>query len=190
MNSIIYIPGISEPKEEGILDILSEKKEFVTILFSKWDSVKELERITLIDLHKKLVKIVKEKKKSGKVYLAGRSFGGGVAITLKSNLIDGIILFSPAIKLSDTDDFSENVKFEKIKRFFYNKISTSTVNKKGCPILIFHDPKDEVIPFINSLSMERQCSNVKLVKSNEGHKFVRSHEIINVIIDWLEKNGK
>ncbi|MBU1199784.1 MAG: lysophospholipase [Nanoarchaeota archaeon] len=187
MRIIIYVPGIHEDEKNGLINTLSSISNVDFILFSPWSSIEELEELNLNSLHEKLLALIKEKSAENQVFLAGRSFGGGIALTLNSDLIKGIILFAPAIKFSTVNEFKKDVLFKNIKGFFEKSVNKEFIDLLSVPILIFHDEADKKIPFSNSERMSESCNNIKLIRCQKGHNFENSKELNMYIMKWLDE---
>ena len=92
-----------------------------------------------------------ESKGCKRIGIIGKSFGGCVALTYFNNKIGKMVLWAPAIGISDKSniDYWENRKGLTLSNLSRINLDKQTISKHSKPILIIHGTKDGIFPIAN-----------------------------------------
>ena len=129
-----------------------------------------------------------EKFKTKKIVFLGSSFGGSIALGAATKYNpDKLLLFAPVWEWSEQSGLDEEVAFAKraFKHVYrlgftdekemldllssYDELQPTHYTKNiTCPILVLHDPTDEIVPYQQTHAMSKQL-DFKVVEHAYGH---------------------
>ena len=124
--AVILLPGISGKAltdRYKDLEVALTKSDFYFLRFDLWKSVKELESMTLEEIHQAIDISIKFMQSIGckRIGFIGKSFGGGILLTYPHKYIKALVLLAPAI------GFDKESNINKIK----NKFGVFVTSSKG-----------------------------------------------------------
>lgn len=103
---VVMVPGAGHGPFGDIFDVVAYELAGAgkrVFRYESWESRDELEAKTLGELHRELEAAVDYLRSEGcsTVHVVAKSFGGGIALTYEGDDIDGLLLWAPAVELTD-----------------------------------------------------------------------------------------
>ncbi|HOY10937.1 MAG TPA: hypothetical protein PLK71_00175 [Candidatus Paceibacterota bacterium] len=198
--AIIFIPGVSGKAFTDKYKQLSDEclklgMDFLRV--QSWNSVEELEQKNIKQIQEDIDGAIKFLKSGGytKIFAIGKSLGGGILLTRNYPEITKMVLWAPAIGLSEEKgnlDDKISLPFSRIDSMLEVLIDKDLLSKIKIPIKIIHGDKDEIVPIDNSLKLASLlfCSDVTKMKGlrHSTETPEQEEELINKTIDFLNSN--
>ena len=183
--AVILLPGISGKALSNRyknLEVALRKSGFNFLRFDLWKSMKELETMTLKEIHQAIDTSIKFMHLNGckRIGFIGKSFGGGVLLTHPHKDIKALVLLAPAIGFDKESNINKikNQKFTKFKSIFDIAISKKELQKIEISTLIIQGTKDDVVPLKNSEKIVKNLPKGTLEKiEGAGHSFDKEGEM-------------
>lgn len=150
---ILYIPGTSGLSDFERIERISEKSAAAGYDFACldiWKDSADLETKTLKIVLDGIERAVFDLAAEGKrpIYVVAKSFGAGVVLLRNWPHVSKMVLWAPAISVSEASsyDVQKNLSFAKIESPF--KVSTSPVvlGSIDIPILVIRGSQDVIVP--------------------------------------------
>ncbi|WP_049928816.1 alpha/beta hydrolase [Halopiger goleimassiliensis] len=103
---VVIVPGAGHGPFGNIFDVVAYELAGAgkqVFRYDSWESHDELEEKTLSELHRELEAAVDYLRSNGcsSVAVIAKSFGGGIALTHDGDGIEGLLLWAPAVELTD-----------------------------------------------------------------------------------------
>ncbi len=175
---VIYIPGASGKATERFDKLAKEfNNQWISFLrINLWDDEKKLGNLCVSTLHTLFDGIIDFALMKGykEIGLIGKSFGGGICLTYRSKNLSKMLLWAPAIGLSEECNVREikNEQFSKIGRISNVKVNKNFLSDLRINIGIIHGTKDEVVPIANSKKLVQMLPNARLIPiSGADHSY-------------------
>jgi len=154
--ALLVVPGItSSTDEKPLKNVIEAFGKCHVVRMDCWDGAKELDQLTLGDLHDLLDQadnLLEDKVDFDEKILLGKSFGAQLFLSYSGSLeADQMILLAPAVG-TDGENIEkwENTELSEASRVTDISISEDSVDSLTTDTLIFHGAEDEIIPMENS----------------------------------------
>ena len=172
---LLIVPGISSGPFGSPFDEVAEGFDGTVVRVDAWDGARDLEEMSLEDLHALVqegVELLRDKKCEF-VAVLGKSFGGQLALTCQDVSFDCMVLWAPAVGFGE-----DNV--EKWRSTLLGQASTATdisigeerLNEIDAEVRIFHGTADDVVGVDNSRKIANVLTDGRITEADEvGHSF-------------------
>lgn len=178
---VIIIPGLQgQVMKLPIYDKLcSQLKDCNVVRLNAWKDANEISKLTLQDIFSALDSAVEELESKGtdKIFVIGRSFGGGMALARASDRVHRYVLWAPAIGIGAESNIAQvSMKpLSNIKSF--SDIVISSKDIPNTEMLIIHAKNDPIVSPHNSKSITShgKSATLKLFPAG-GHSFDKHEE--------------
>ncbi len=190
--AILYVPGASgKAFTDKRCAALADRTQCNVLRYESWQNEDELNRKTLSLFHKELHELISFLTQHGnrKIYIVGKSLGGGLSVAYHDARIRKMVLWAPAIGLSKEGNLREWKErlFGEIKGLQDIKVGHDFLRQLTQPILIIHGDADTVMPLDNSKEIIKHISHGKLfVVNGADHSYTHSlEEVVAQTIAFL-----
>ena len=176
-HGLLLVPGISSgPFGSPFDEVVDEMSDICSVVrVDAWDDARDLEDMTLKDLHEIVEDSVERLRDLGceEIHVLGKSFGGQLALTCPDVSFESMILWAPAVGVGE-----DNV--EKWRSTLLGQASTATdisigeerLNEIDAEVRIFHGTKDEVVDVDTSRKIVDAVSDGEITEVEDtGHSF-------------------
>ena len=153
----------------------------IFFFYDSWQNEEGLNRKNISLFHKEIHELVTFLVQQGnrEIYLLGKSLGGGLSVAYRDARISKMVLWSPAIGVSQEGNLREWTEklFGEIKGLQDIKVGYDTLRRITQPTLIIHGDTDTVMPLANSKEMITHIPHGKLfVVNGADHSYTNSLE--------------
>ena len=188
---VVLLPGISgnaliDPRYNLLSNSLVNAN-FGFLRFDLWQSVSELDKMTISEMQDFLDKAFDFMRHKGfiEISLIGRGFGGGIVLTYVNPNIKKLVLWSPAINYCKESNFvfTKETKLYTFKSFMAIKINKRDLYHINYPVLILHGTNDEVISIENSEKIVQENPKIILKPIKDSNYSYSNEEWLNKIIE-------
>ena len=161
--------------------------------FNSWTTPQELVKKTVDEIVEDTSVVISWLAKRGyqKIGLMGKSFGGGIALTIHDPRIFSIVALAPAFSIGKKSNFSKwfSKSLEKLNKAADISLTSSDVNSKR-PIGIIHGTADEVISITNSQKLASVIDNATLFPvQGANHSYTKKdhfERVMTLAIDFFK----
>ncbi|QKQ98737.1 prolyl oligopeptidase family serine peptidase [Candidatus Nanohaloarchaea archaeon] len=194
-HGLLVVPGISSgPFGSPFDEVVDEMSEYCSVVrVDAWDDARDLEDMTLRDLHEIVEGAVERLRDLGceGIHVLGKSFGGQLALTYPENVsFDSMVLWAPAVGLGENN-------VEKWRSTALRQASTATdisidiSELEGLDVetLLIHGENDQVVEVENSRRIADQLpdGDVRVIEDT-GHSFEgHEGEVAEITVDFLSQ---
>lgn len=188
----ILLPGMrpqieSYPLYEDIKKLLL-RKNISFLRLEPWKDIQDLSEKTIRELFEGIYSEIDKIKRKGynKIYLFGKSFGGGLALTIKAD-IEKTICIAPAFRYGTKSNFRKisKTRLGDIKGVLDICINSKDLSKINT--LIVHGTGDDIIPISNTEKIIEENKYCKILKIQAGTHSDFNSEQRKEIIKAIEK---
>ncbi len=175
---VIYVPGVSGKATERFDDLAKEfNNQWISFLrVNLWEDEKKLGNLSINTMHKLIDGIINFVMLKGykEIGLIGKSFGGGICLTYRNKNVDKMLLWAPAIGLSEECNLN-SIRNEQISNFSSMrnvKINKNFLSDLRISVGIIHGTKDEVVSIESSKKLIAMLPNSRLITiSGADHSY-------------------
>jgi pimeloyl-ACP methyl ester carboxylesterase len=184
---ILYIPGTSGLKDMGRVQHLSRKAEQAGFNFSflkAWNDAVDLQSKTLQQIVENVVSAISSLP-ADEIHVVAKSFGAGVMLLRTWPRISKMVLWAPAVEVSNTRSF-DAVKNTELKDLALTDMATDieTLSQIRIPTLVLRGTEDDVVPLSLLQSITEHLSKGQLkALPGMGHSPKTEQEL-----DYLVEN--
>lgn len=175
---IIYIPGASGKATERYDKLAKEfNNQWISFLrINLWEDEKKLGNLCVSTLHTLIDGITDFALMKGykEIGLIGKSFGGGICLTYRNKNLSKLLLWAPAIGISEECNLNsiKNEQFSKIGSMKNVKINKNFLSDLRINVGIIHGTKDDVVSIENSKKLIQILPNARLIPiSGADHSY-------------------
>ncbi|WEL22891.1 alpha/beta fold hydrolase [Candidatus Nanohalovita haloferacivicina] len=192
---LLVIPGISSgPFGSPFDEVVEEMSEYCRVVrVDTWDDARDLEELTLKDLHQQIDEAINRLTESGceRIHVIGKSFGGQLALTYPDNVsFSSMVLWAPAVGLGTSNvEKWRSTTLGHASTATDITIDTSTLQQLPAETLLIHGEQDQIVEVENSETIAEniQGADVRVLKDT-GHSFQGSKdEVIENTLDFLSQ---
>lgn len=192
---LLILPGISSgPFGSPFDEVVKEMSEYCRVVRADtWDDARDLEEMTLKDLHQQIDEAVNRLRESGceRIHVVGKSFGGQLALTYPGNVsFDTVILWAPAVGLGTSNvEKWRSTTLDHASTATDITIHTSDLKQLPSNTLLIHGEQDQIVDVENSETIAENIpgADVRVLKDT-GHSFQRSKdEVIRNTVEFLSQ---
>ena len=197
---VIFIPGVSGGALSERWDDFSNKiveSGFGLLRYESWKNGEELFKKTIRIVHEELDSLVEELKGHGfdDIVIVGKSFGGGLALTYRNPSIKHMVLWAPAIGVSDSSNVNESLdtRLGNFKLMTDIKVDEGFLKDLNVRVDIIHGTSDDVIQLNNSRELVKILKNAELtIIDGADHSFkTKEHneKLIKKTIELMKRQN-
>lgn len=148
---ILYIPGTSGLKDMSRIEYLGEKARNAGYNFSflqTWSDDNDLQSKTLKSILESIDLSISKLAESGEVYVVAKSFGGGIMLLRSWPQISKMVLWAPAVALSEKNsyDATKDIELKNLSSVFEIMTDPSTLSQMSTPTLLIRGTQDTAVP--------------------------------------------
>ncbi len=188
--AVLVLPGISGK----IFSIQLYRKlanelrrnDFEPCLCDFWDNEKELEQLSIEEIHHFLDRKIRFLKKKGyqEIYAIGKSFGGAILLTYHHPSISKVIVWAPAINVGKDSNLGKvkQQKISQLKHFNEIKINQKDLEKIKYDLLLIHGTEDTIVSPENSRKIIKLRKNTVLKEIQGGDHSYREKKLEQEVI--------
>ncbi len=186
---VLFLPGISgkafSERFKSVVDI-SLKTGYPIVRMSAWESEEDVQQKTYAYYQSTIVEAIEYFQTLGysKIIAIGKSFGGGLLLSLHHDAIVKKILWAPAIGFSQITNI-DNVKdkiLSQIKNLKDIKLSTDFVSSDKAVLCFIHGTNDIAIPISTSRLFALANTNAQIIEiegADHSFKSPESEQVLN-----------
>lgn len=186
-NAILFLPGMNpNPSHTDLLRELFTKAGYTFLPYQGWSNVHELGRKSLREIHQEIEILLEPYEHAG---VLGKSFGGGLALTLSNPRVQCLALWAPAFRLADQSNLDEwmDRKLSELDRVSSIALGPLDAAKVQAPVLVMHGTNDTTVPLENSQQLAQALpkGHLSLIEG-AGHS---SHveEVARLAIEFFNR---
>ncbi len=180
----LFLPGISGGVMTDRFLPLAEmlkQEEWALARPEIWKDAEDANQKTLAGIHEAVRAALDELEEEGylEIVAIGKSFGGGVLLSLVDVRLSKKILWAPAIGCGEEGNLTVmgDVKLGSVQSPLDIKIPHTQIALDPSEIVIIHGTEDSIIPIENSESILKQCGKKVTAIEGADHSFkVKAHE--------------
>jgi len=163
---VLFIPGISgkafSDRFQPLVDVCLQS-ELPIARMNAWDSSDEVVTHSWAYFQEAICEVTTHLEVLGykKIIAVGKSFGGGLLLSIHNESLKNKILWAPAVGVGDSNtlDRLKDRVLSNISSLLDIKLSRSFINKDTAKITIIHGTKDDTIPLENSEKVINSAKN-------------------------------
>lgn len=153
-NCILYIPGSSgldNPEWLAQIAVAAEAAGFAFTPLRSWSNRAELETKTVNAIRHDIDEAIRaiQETSDAPIYVIAKSFGGGMMLLKNREAVERMVLWAPAIGVSETvaDPASfENVPLKELDSIFSIQTDATTLASITAPVCFIRGMDDSVVP--------------------------------------------
>ena len=188
---ILFVPGINAKKQKQLFEILREEASKVNIdteYLDMWNSGSDLNEMCIEDITKHIHQATSSLAQKGykHIYGVGKSFGGGMLLAARDQVLQEMVLWAPAIGFSEAKESfvqKHSTKlFSEIDSLMSITLTSDFLQSISIPVHILHGNEDEVIPVENSIATVSALPNAQFhLITNMSHSPREGRETYDLI---------
>ncbi len=188
--AIFLIPGVSGKSLTDRYDDLAKvfvENGFAFLRYESWKNADELEDMNINIMHKEIDDVIEflKQKDYDKIGIVGKSFGGGMALGYRNLSIKSMVLWAPAIGVSEKGNFDSvtNTFFKEFKQGLDIKLSKDFLSELKIPILIIGGTNDNVVDLKESEEKVKILDNAELFVVEGADHSYKTPEHKKIVIE-------
>lgn len=147
---ILYIPGTSGLKDMARIESLhqsSRNRGYGFSYLQTWADEFDLQSATLSRIFDSIDENIASLAKEREIFLVGKSFGGGIMLLRTWPKISKMVLWAPAVELSDSNSYEalKDTKLENLPSLSDITTNVETLQHISTPTLVIHGTDDTVV---------------------------------------------
>jgi len=193
---IIFIPGASGgalgSRWQGLADA-AVRNGFCLLRFESWAGPKELEQKCIKEVRQEIDWLIGKLSQKGcrRIGIVAKSFGGMIALAYMNSLVGGMVLWAPALGVSQSPNITESTPFGEFENAQDINPGKEDLSGLKIPVRIIHGTADDVVDIGNSRKLIEALPSAELVTMlGAGHSFKPEScqkELFNKTLEFLKK---
>ncbi|MEI7720239.1 MAG: alpha/beta hydrolase [bacterium] len=189
---VLYIPGTSGLKDMSRIEYLGKKAQDAGYGFSflqTWTDDSDLQSKTLNHILESIDSTISKLAKSGEVYVVAKSFGGGVMLLRSWPQISKMVLWAPAVALSDKSSYDaiKDTELKNLSSMFEITTDSATLSQINTPTLVIRGTQDTAVPLspLQSIIEHLPHGTLKEIEGM-GHSPKTEEELESLVTDTIQ----